>query len=81
MVCLRLPQPQAFDMILTMENTHLNKVICSVAPGQDITEWQIRTNDDCSVLATVYASEHLASIVQNAIEADIAKNEATGWEG
>lgn len=64
-----------------MENTHLNKVICSVAPGQDITEWQIRTNDDCSVLATVYASEHLASIVQNAIEADIAKNEATGWEG
>ena len=68
-------------MILTMENTHLNKVVCSVAPGQDITEWQIRTNDDCSVLATVYESEHLASVVQNAIEADIAKNEATCWEG
>lgn len=68
-------------MILDMKNTHLNKVICSVAPGQDITEWQICTNDDCSVLATVYASEHLASVVQNAIEADIAKNEATCWEG
>lgn len=68
-------------MILAMENTHLNKVVSSVAPGQDITEWQICTNDDCSVLATVYESEHLALVVQNAIEADIAKNEATCWEG
>ena len=76
-----LPRPEAFVIILAMENTHLNKVICSVAPGQDITEWQIRTNDGCSVLATVYSCEHLALVVQNAIEADIAKNEATSWEG
>ena len=62
-----------------MKNTHRNKVICSVAPGQDIIEWQIRTNDDCSVLATVYESEHLASVVHNAIEADIAENEANSW--
>ena len=77
-----LPRPEAFVIILAMEkHTHLNKIICSVAPGQDITEWQIRTNDDCSVLATVYSCEHLALVVQNAIEADIAKNEATSWEG
>ena len=61
-----------------MENTHLNKVTHWVAPGKKIAEWQICTNDDHSVLATVYVSEHLASVVQNAIEADIAKNEATG---
>lgn len=66
---------EEFDIILAMETIHLNKVIHWVAPGKKITEWQICTNDDDSILAVVYGSEHLASIVQNAIESDIAKNE------
>lgn len=57
-----------------MKHTNIERIVCAVGGGIDIVEFQIRANDDDSILATVY-SEQLANVVQQAIENDIDKND------
>ena len=62
-----------------MKYTNIERVVSSVGGGIDLVEFQIRTNDDDSILAKVY-NEYLANVVQKAIEDDIEANEKNAWE-
>ena len=55
-------------------HTFIEKEIASTGNG-DLEIWRICSNDDGSIIAQTY-SEHLAKVIQQAIEDDIAKNGA-----
>ena len=56
-----------------MKYTSIEKEIVATGNG-DIEMWNIRANDDDSLLASTHI-EHLANVIQQAIENDIAENE------
>ena len=62
-----------------MKHTNIERIVCTVGGGIDIVEFQIRANDDDSILATTY-NEHLANVVQQVIENNIEMNERNAWE-
>lgn len=61
-----------------MKHTYLDKQLVGSGNG-DFYEWWVCANDDGSILAKVW-NEHLAIVIQQAIENDIEKNEQNGWE-
>ena len=61
-----------------MKYTSLEKEIIAAGNG-DIEMWNIRANDDDSLLASTHI-EHLAYVIQQAIENDIKINEKNCWE-
>ena len=61
-----------------MKHTCIDKEIAATGNG-DIEIWHIRANDDDSILATAY-NEHLAKVVQKAVEEDIEENEKNCWQ-
>lgn len=63
---------------MELEYTYIEKEIAATGNG-DLEEWSICAKDDCSILAKTW-SEHLANVIQQAIENDIAENEKNGWE-
>ena len=58
--------------------TYVEKEIAATGNG-DLEEWSICAKDDGSYLARTW-SEHLANVIQQAIENDIAENEKNCWE-
>ena len=63
---------------MEFEYTYLDNEIAVTGNG-DLVEWNICSKDDGSFLAKTW-SEHLAKVIQQAIENDIAENEKNGWE-
>ena len=61
-----------------MKHTFINKEVCNAGAG-DYIEYEICANDDGSVLA-VTCNEHLANVIQAAVDADIEKHESTAWQ-
>lgn len=60
------------------KHTSIEKVVVATGNG-DLDTWQIRANDDDSILAIVY-NEYLAEVIQKAVEEDIEKHESTCWQ-
>lgn len=60
------------------EYTYIESEIAATGNG-DLEVWNICAGDDCSILATTW-SKHLAEVIQQAIENDIAENEKKCWE-
>ena len=58
--------------------TYIEKEIAATGNG-DLEIWNICANDDWSILATTWC-EHLAEVIQKAIEDDIETNEKNCWE-
>lgn len=61
-----------------MKHTCIEKQIAATGNG-DLEVWQICANDDGSVLAETW-SEHLADVIQQAVENDIETNEKNCWQ-
>ena len=60
------------------KHTYIEKEVVATGNG-DLEVWVIRAVDDDSILANVY-NEHLANVIQNAVEDDIRLHEKTAWQ-
>ena len=60
------------------KHTYIDKETAATGHG-DLEIWHICAEDDGSILATAYC-QHLAEVIQNAVENDIESNERSCWQ-